>query len=491
MPVPLRRLVGVSLLAALLAPLAVPAPPSAVAEPVPAPVLGAATGGDRYFPLDGNGGYDVEHYDLGVRYHPGRDRLRGRARLEAVATTDLRGFHLDLALTPDAVRVPGHRVSFRKSDPHELRVVLEQGHLPAGERFSVVVDYHGSPGRTRAAGTSPFFVDRGEAMAVGEPQIGPWWFPGNETPGDKATYDISLRVPRGNQAVSNGTLLDRTVARRWVTWQWRMDDPMTTYLAFFAAGRFRLERDVVDGRPVVHAVSRRLDRAGRAAAFRMLRTTPQVVRWLEDQFGAYPYASVGGVVTGVPIGFALENQSRPVYPYVGGASARNVSLVVHEQAHQWFGTLVTLQRWQDIWLHEGFATYAEWLYEEEHGGRSTSRRLAEEYADRPAVGGFWQVRVSDPGPDLLFSQPVYVRGAMTLAALRTVIGPQVHAALLRTWLERHGSGAGASGHGSVADFRALAEELTGRDLEGFFTEWLDDTDRPSRTPENGLAEAPG
>ena len=484
MPVLRRHLAGIPLAASLLLPGAVLTDPAgAVATATPAPVLGADSGGDAYFPRDGNGGYDVEHYDLRVRYQPGRDVLRGRARLDVVATQQLRGFHLDLALTPDAVRVPGHTVRFRKTDRHELRVVLVQGQVQVGERFTVVVDYHGSPGRTRAAGLSPFFVRAGEAMAVGEPQIGPWWFPGNETPADKATYEVALTVPRGQQAVSNGELQGRSVSERWVTWRWEMTEPMTTYLAFFAAGRFRLEREVVDGRPVVYAVSRRLDRADRAKAFRMLRTTPEVVRWLEQHFGPYPYRSVGGVVTGVPLGFALENQSRPVYPYVGGASRRNVSLVVHEQAHQWFGNLVTLRRWQDIWLHEGFATYAEWLHSEEHGGLTTAQHLTREYADRAAGDAFWAVRVSDPGPDRIFSQPVYVRGAMTVAALRNLLGAQVHSELLRAWLDRHGAGVG---HGTDADFRALAEEVSGQDLTGFFAEWLDDTDRPARTPGNGL-----
>ena len=218
MSVSLRRLAGVPLLALLLALPATPEPPSASAEPAPVPVLGAAGGGDAYFPKDGNGGYDVEHYDLRVRYHPGRDRLRGRARLHAVATADLRGLHLDLALTPDAVRVPGHRVSFRKPDRHELRVVLEQGHLCGGGAV------HRRGGLPRPTGPGPRRGTRARSSSAGVrrwPSASRRSVRGGSRATrprtDKATYDISLRVPRGNQAVSNGELLGRTVTGRWVT----------------------------------------------------------------------------------------------------------------------------------------------------------------------------------------------------------------------------------------------------------------------------------
>jgi aminopeptidase N len=441
-----------------------------------APVVGSPFGPDPYFRKDGNGGYDVDRYRIRNRYVPAGDRLRGRTVVEATTLTGLSAFHLDLALTPDRVVVDGRRARFAKTDRHTLRVTPATP-LAAGERFVTKVWYHGRPSSARAAGmASPFAHRLGEGVAMGEPQNGPWWFAANETPGDKATYRIQVKVPRGQQAVSNGELVSRTRKGGWTTWKWQMTDPMSTYLAFFVAGRFALDRGTVGGRPSVTAVSKQLSRSQQAHWTRTLGRTGRVVRWLEARFGPYPFTSVGGVAVAAQPDYALETQSRPVYPgtYYGG-----IWLVVHEQAHQWFGDSVSLRRWRDIWLNEGFATYAEWLWDEDHDDWTVDDHLRDNY--RGASSSFWDVRISDPGPDELFGSPVYLRGGMTLAALRNVIGADDHARLLRRWAAEHR-------HGTVdgADFRALAEEVSGRELDAFFAAWLDARHRPADTEANGL-----
>jgi aminopeptidase N len=446
--------------------------------------VGRGSGGDPYFPADGNSGYDVRHYRIQNHYRPGTDRLRGVTVLQATAHENLASFNLDLALTPDGVSVNGHPASFRKPSAHELRVVPAHP-LPAREGFRVRVAYHGTPSEVRAEGLSPgedlYFHAHGETVAVGEPQIGPWWFAGNETPRDKATYDIVLRVPKGRQAVSNGELVGRRTRDGWTTWHWRMSEPMVTYLAFFAAGHYRLEQGTADAHPFVYAVSRDLPTAAQDRSMRLLRATPEVVSWLQSRFGSYPFTSIGGVIIGVPVGFALENQSRPVYDYSGGPNAFGTGLLVHEEAHQWFGDDVSLKRWRDVWLNEGFATYAEWLYDEDHGRTSVAQHLRDAYTAPAAQGGFWKIRVDDPGPRSMWTQPVYVRGAMTLAALRQRVGDATMDTLLRQWVEdRH------FGHGTTAAFRRLAAEVSGKHLDTFFTHWLDDTSQPEDTAENGL-----
>ncbi len=476
-PLPRRRPEPALALGVVLAPMR-------PARPAGAAVTGSDSGGDPYFPLDGNGGYQVVHYRSPTTTVPEATGSAAPPSPRLAPPQDLRAFHLDLALTADRVRVNGTAASFSKPDRHELRVVPARM-VPAGETFRVVVAYHGRPGSVVAAGQSPFsHTDEGsgEGVAVGQPQMGPWWFAANETPADKATYDIVLRVPRGQEALSNGELVSREPVGDWTRWTWRMSEPMATYLAFFAAGQFRTETSTIGGRQYRYGVSELLGAAGRAEALAMLRETPEAVEWLEDTFGSYPFTSSGGVVVGAPLGYLLETQSRPVYPYIGGRTAGNVSLVVHEQAHQWFGDDVAVRRWRDIWLNEGFATYAEWAWAEHLGREPVAARLDRLHGENPSSASFWDLRVSNPGAARMFSSIIYVRGAMTLAALRNRVGAVSFDTIARTWVERN-----AGGHGTGAEFRALAEEISGEDLDGFFTHWLDDTDRPARSEENGLA----
>ena len=481
MPVARRSAAPAALLAAAgLALAAVAVPSGSVGAAEVAPVVGSFNGPDPYFPRDGNGGYDVVHYTVEDTYVPRTDRLTGRTSLTAVAGVEpLSAFHLDLRLTPDAVTVDGERARFSKVAPHELKVVPART-LPAGERFRVTVRYHGYPGRLEGASVwDGYFHETGEAAAVGEPQIGPWWFAANETPRDKATYDITIRVPRGQQAVSNGRLVSRTVSGDWTAWRWRLDEPISTYLAFFVAGRFEIRRDTEDGRALLYAVSRRLSDSARERSFRLMANTPRVLRWMETRFGPYPYDEAGGVMSSVYTGFALENASRPFYSWLGGPGP--LSLVVHELAHQWFGDAVTVRRWRDTWLNEGFATYVEWLWSEAQGLGTVDGILHEQYAEEGAGSPFWEIRVSDPGKDSIFSEPIYERGAMTLAALRCRLGAAPMRDLVRAWVDQHRGGTGTG-----ADFRQLAELQSGQDLDGFFQHWLDDTTKPAATADNGL-----
>jgi aminopeptidase N len=476
------RALLVALLAALAAVVAAPAVVvPAVSETVD-PVAGSARGGDEYFPWDGNGGYDVQHYRVVAKFRPRTGSLRGRTTVEATAgTVPLRSFSLDLVLTPDWVEVDGVKARFSKPRTHELRVTPSQP-VAAGTEFEVAVGYHGHPARVRATGVRPFQWSRGEAMAVGEPQIGAWWFAANETPRDKASFDVTLRVPRGQQAVSNGRLVRRSPGPTWTTWRWRQDEPIVTYLAFFAAGRFELRRSVVDGEETVYAVSKRLRSGERRRSFRLLERTPGIVRWLEEWLGPYPYGTSGGVVSSLWTGFALENAGRPTYPYVGGPRDRwNIGLVVHEMAHQWFGNDVSLRDWSDIWLNEGLASYAEWAWAEDQWQDPVAERLELEHGMRGPGSGFWDLRLSDPGAHRIFDHAVYDRGAMTVAALRCRIGGSDLDALLRRWVSDQ-----AGAWGTMSGFRDMAEQVSGQDLDSFFAAWLDEPERPAATPANGF-----
>lgn len=462
-----------------------PAPASAV--PVPARNLlassrpGLSEGvGDPYFPHYGNRGYDVRHYDVADRFDPRSGRLAGRTKLTAVATADRKQISLDLVLTPLEVRVDGRAAGFHQVRGRKL-VVRPRHPLVAGDVFRVMVRYRGVPERIVRGDLAPWISGGGEATAIGEPEICAWWFACNDHPRDKATYDISVRVPKGRKAISNGVLVSKTTRAGRTTWRWRMAQPMASYLAFFAVGRFRVERSTSAGLPVLYAVSKRFTPRAQETELRMLRRTPEIVAWLSSQFGRYPFQAMGGVITSLYTGFALENQSRPVYPYLGD-NASDRSIVVHELAHQWFGDSVSVEDWRDIWLNEGFATYAEWLYRAGHGGQSVAEQLQDAYASRPSSHQFWRLKIGDPGADRVFAIPVYDRGAMALAALANRIGPTTLATVLRDWVAKH-----RYGNADIAAFVALAESVSGQDLRSFFDAWLYTGAKPAATAANGLA----
>ena len=433
--------------------------------------------GDPYFPLDGNGGIDVRRYSVHDDYDFATGRLHGWTRVTLRATADLSSLNLDFLLPVTDVTVGGSPAAFSRPTPHEL-TITPAAPVPRGGTVDVVVTYDGFPADHSYAGESNWLADGGEVVAMNQPHMAPWWFPANDHPRDKARMAFHITVPTGNQVIVNGRPVGQDVGAVTTTWHWRATEPMAPYLAFFAAGRFTVERGRADGRPWLLAVSNGLSPASRAESLIFLRRTPSVVHWLEGELGRYPFDTTGGLVTSLDPGFALENQTRPTYPAVGSGA---VLLLVHELAHQWFGDSVAVRRWRDIWLNEGLATYLEVRWTETHGGTPAARWLRQEYDARPASSGFWKLSISDPGPAHLFDFPVYQRGAMAIQALRKRIGPADLRVLLRTWARTH-----AGDDGSTPEFRRLAERVSGQRLGGFFDAWLDATRRPADTAANGL-----
>ncbi len=445
-----------------------------------APVAGGAGIGDPYYPDYGNSGYDVGHYQLDVTYAPSSDLLTGRATITAKATEDLKRFNLDFGLAASSVTVDGKPARTNQSDPHEL-VVTPRKPVKAGRTMTVVVTYAGVPSATEIDGLKPWVRTADGAVAVGEPEIAAWWYPSNDHPRDKATFDITIHVPKGVEAISNGRLVSQRFGRDADTWRWRETKPMATYLLFMAIGQFDVTSGTTDdGKYWLNAIASDGGAEGTYAAADLART-PEVLAWESRQWGPYPYAEMGGVAPKADFGFALENQTRPVYTRGFWRNGPNIYVVVHEQAHQWYGDSVSVQNWRDIWLNEGFASFTEWLWSEGHGEGTGAELLSAYYNGIPATSSFWSLRIGDPGKGREFSGAVYDRGAMTLQALRHRIGDPAFFQVMRTWAQRH-----RYGNGSIAEFTALAERLSGADLGSFFEHWLYTGSKPAATAENGL-----
>jgi len=434
---------------------------------------GAQGIGDPYYPAYGNGGYDVSHYDLRLKYQPATDELEGTATLRARTTQDLSQFDLDFLLNVSEVRVNGVEAAFTNSGEHELVITPKTG-LAKGTDITVVVRYSGIPSSKKAYGFTTWLRTADGAVAANEPESAWWWFPSNDHPLDKATYDVSVRVPEGTQAISNGRLRSTRSAGGWSTYCWRSDKPQATYLATLAVGRFDITTGKSEsGIPVINAYSKNLgdrDAAARASVER----TGEIADWLSGYFGPYPYDALGGYVPDVPTGFALETQTRPFYSPRQFASGPNPSVVVHELAHQWYGDDVSVKGWKDIWISEGFARYAQWLWSE-HEGQGTTQELADKvYASHPADDAFWTVAPGNPGPDNQFDIAVYDRGALAIQALRNEIGDDAFFTVLKGWPQKH-----AYGNASLADFQRYAEKVSGKDLGPLFDTWLLEPAKPA------------
>ena len=645
---------------------------------------GAAGIGDPYFPFDGNGGYDVGHYDLRVSYDPPTDVLRGTARLSVTARQDLSSFNLDLdGLTVRTVVVNGKPASWSRSGG-ELTITPAKG-IRNGADFEVVVTYDGVPQTIGGAeiGLSGFIHTDDGAYVAGQPDVAATWYPVNDHPLDKASYSFAITVPRGLEAIANGTLTGVEQSGSRSTWTWEATEPMASYLATATISEFDVDAyqadgilywDAMDpdllvppaprtgsrfaisqiGEPSYKRLSRTIDVPSRGGqlSFWVTRDTepnwdhffveahtvgrddwttlqelnghnrrepgaacagilqiypflghylsvggngackssgpsgvfwsatgksdgyeqwtvdlsafkgrrielslahasddlfqhagvevddvagpggqgttsfendgntldgwtvsgppagspanpndwivgtsadtpptlgekaregvsrePEIISFLSGILGPYPFSSSGSIIDDVDgVGFALENQTRPTYSKVffDVRSEPADGVFVHELAHQWVGDSLAVAAWQHIWLNEGFATYAEWLWSEREG-RGTAQELFDFYSQVvwPAGDPFWTLTIGDPGPDLLFELPVYYRGAMTLHALRGRIGDTAFFQLLREWVSRN-----RGGNVATPQFIALAEQISGQDLDEFFRVWLFSSERP-------------
>jgi hypothetical protein len=216
----------------------------------------------------------------------------------------------------------------------------------------------------------------------------------------------------------------------------------------------------------------------------VLDRQPEILGFLAKNFGPYPFRDAGAIVDDYAgLGFALENQTRPIYnKEIFGDPVLGTSTVVHELAHQWFGDSLTIDSWRDIWLNEGFATYAELLWNEREG-LETAQEFFDRWAATPAGDELWSVMVGDPGADLIFDSAIYIRGAMTLHALRVQVGDKDFLRILRAWAKRY-----AGTNVSTAEFTALAERISGDELDPLFDEWLFTAQKPAGLPESKAAD---
>jgi aminopeptidase N len=439
---------------------------------LPTFVAGAAGIGDDYYTSLGNGGYDVEHYHLDITYADD-GTVDASVAITATATDNLESFNLDftgwqidrLELnddTPEYVR-----------DGEEL--IVGPVEILAGESFEAVLEYSGTPGPI-VSSAIPFGIGwqtgpEGEQFVAAEPDAAHSWFPSNDHPLDKSTFTFAITVPNRLSAAANGELVDVVEGSTTTTYHWAMTDPMAPYLATIVMGDgWTLIEDPVSSEAAGFPVANFLPPDLAADPPAALSNTGEMVRVLERAFGPYPFDRYGiAVVGGFPA--ALENQTLSVFGRTMVEAPYFEYVLVHELAHQWFGDSVSVGEWSDIWLNEGFATYAELLWVEELYGPGAYQEEVANRIQAAEVAGYGPP--GTPAPDDLFNGSVYQRGSFVLVALRDEVGDDLFFETLRTYAQRF-----SNGNATTEDFISLAEEVAGRDLGDLFSTWLYDEQIP-------------
>lgn len=442
---------------------------------------GAAGIGDPFYPELGNGGYDVGHYALDLAYDLATGLLEGQATITAVATHDLSAFNLDLTgLEVSSVRVDSAPASTTRRGS-ELTVIPARA-LPAGETFTAEVEYAGEPA-ARDSGSAPFRTGWTQGadgvFTFSQPDGASTWFPANDHPLDKATFSLRVTVPSPAVVASAGVLEAVVEEEAGRTYHWESRHPTAPYLLPLAIGDLRMTEEAGPGGVPIRnffdddLAESRLD---------LFRRQGEMLEFFAGLFGTYPFEAYGALVVDAarPAG-ALETQTLSTFTV---PSLRlGEAVVAHELAHQWFGDSVSVARWEDIWLNEGFATYGSWLWEEHvrgsaalrnrarsahdlmSGRRFTAQGLSPEEAAEEAAKRF--PPPGAPHPDDLFNASVYQRGALTLHALRVEVGEEAFFGILRAFADAFRYGNATTDH-----FVALAEEVSGVGLEDLFQSWL-------------------
>jgi aminopeptidase N len=426
---------------------------------------------DEYLPKNGNFGYRVSRYELDLEYKVASNRLSGAATITAVTLAELQQFTLDLsgALTVSKVSVNGKRPAQFSSRGGKLRIRLTSK-VAAGAALSIVVRYGGSPRPLRSLWGDVGFEELTEgALVAGQPNGAASWFPCDDHPSAKAAYRIAISTESPYRAVANGRLVSRRPRAGQTVWTYEQPEPTSTYLVTLQIGRYEMTRLTKTRVGMQAALPGRLRREFDLSFARQ----PQMMELFVGLFGPYPLANgYTVVVTDDPLEIPLEAQGISIFGANHCDGTRtNERLIAHELAHQWFGNSVTARRWRDIWLHEGFACYAEWLWSEHSGGPSADELARHHHAllrHEPQ-----DLLLADPGPRDMFDDRVYKRGALTLHALRGRLGDESFFALLKDWTTRHR-------HGTVVtdDFTGLAANYSGDALRPLWSAWLYSTQVP-------------
>lgn len=460
--------------------------------------------------------FDVQSYDLFIQ--PDLSNTAGSITsasmtMHAVALAPLTVVPLDFdPNTPSAPALviqrvdqgPGTAALPWVQDGAQLRILVTLPQtLQSGDSFTIRVTYSGTPTPSFTGQLArPFTVstqgpsNKPVVYTASQPYGGRRWFPSKDRPDDKATTTtMRISVPSGQnyQVVSNGTLREVLTGATsgFETWVWENSYPIPTYLMAFYATDYVFTPEAVymalDGVTTMgirHAIySQNVPFEGQGHL-----GTLSVMNFMADRFGEYPFLREKYWTASWNISFGIEHQTATGMP--GANSGANTAASVgngltrrniHELAHMWYGNAVTYATFDHAWLGEGFATYAEALWEEHVGGATAFQAYVANNFSASRVAMNTTLPIVGPNSDAYNVQVIYRRGAWVLHMLRRELGETDFWKLMKDWVAPPALSPAESFRSAVSsDFRAMAEQISGRNLEAFFQQWLErpNTDGP-------------
>ncbi|WP_018622411.1 M1 family aminopeptidase [Spirosoma luteum] len=435
----------------------------------------------------GDPSIDVTYYGLDLRLATTPNNLRGAATITLKSTVaSLASFFLDFSTTAsateglrvDSVRVGTQKVRFQHAQ-NKLTVTPPQP-VANGQALTLTVYYQGVPSYEQQS----FKFDKHENTAdpviwsLSEPYGASSWFPCRDTPADKAdSSSVRITAPAQLVSVSNGKLISTTTNTDGTkTYFWKNSYPIAQYLISIAVSNYaQLETPFAYGSqtlPITHYIYPE-DLPGVQAN---LAQTPAIMQVFTNRFGPYPFLREKyGHAQFARDNGGMEHQTVSSM----GISALTPSVIAHELAHQWFGDKITCRDWQNIWLNEGFASYGEAVYAELVGGQSGYQTYMANFMNgaRLARGSIYVQDISSIG-SIFNTNRSYSKGATVLHMLRGIVGDSTFYRTLRTYAA---TPALAYSTAVTEDFQAVAQQVSSKNLDYFFKQWIYGEGFPSYT----------
>jgi len=408
---------------------------------------------------------DVHHYDVSVQLLPETKNIAGRALIHfsPVQESAQSFIHLiGLTISSFTLNSKEHAY-YREGD----RIYFQ----PANQDTQIIdIHYSGKPGNDGYGGfhfKGDYIYTKGEGLNSIDPSMLRYWVPSHDVPDDKATLDIRITVPQAYQAFSNGKLLSVQENLDSKIFHWQETHPIATYLVALAAGpydQFNYPYQSITGDSLLIECYVYPDVV--EIARYDWRYLPDMMRAYENLLTPYPFDRYSMALA--PTRGAMEHQTITTYSdqLLTGDNYYDY-IVAHELAHHWFGDLVTLSDWREIWLNEGFATYSEYLYFETFQDKEFLQNYLQAYKRDYLLEVQRYGHFSIYDPLYKWGGTIYEKGALVLHMLRWQTGDEAFFDLLKQYVEKY-----AYKNSTISEFRSLAEQISNQDLQWFFQQWI-------------------